>query len=333
VRARCLVHVRPRSVEIREAEQRRPRDGEVVVHTRYSGISGGTELLVYRGEVPTDLALDDHLDTLTGTFSYPFAYGYSCVGEVEGSGDLVFAFHPHQDVMVVRRESLVALPAVPARIATLFPLVETALQVSLDAGPRFEEPVAVVGLGVLGTLSALLLARSGARVVACAEPTAWRRTLATSLGLHTVDPEHLGDTVADATGGLGVTLVVDASGNPMVPGQAIGLLAHEGTLLVASWLGSKVSPIPLGLAFHRRRLTIRGTQVSTIPAALAASWTLARRQRVAAELLGELPLAALATHELPFERAAEAFAALDRADEGLMHVALSYETDLGRPDR
>jgi 2-desacetyl-2-hydroxyethyl bacteriochlorophyllide A dehydrogenase len=319
-------------VEIREVELRRPRDDEVVVQVSHSGISGGTELLVYRGEVPADLPMDGTLDTLGGTFSYPFPYGYSCVGRVEGTGDTVFVFHPHQDLVVVRPEALIPLPAVPPRDATLFPLVETALQVTLDAGQRLGEPVALLGLGVLGTLTALLLERAGARPV-CAEPDPWRRRLAGSLGLRAVDPERLRDEIGEETGGRGVSLAIDASGHPDAPGQALGLLAHEGTLLVASWLGTKLAPLPLGLEFHRRRLTIRSTQVSTIPSALAGTWTLARRRRAAAELLGQLPLAALASHELPLERAADAFAALDRAEEGLMHVALSYQRpDHGRPD-
>lgn len=309
-------------------ELRHPRDGEVVVHTRYSGISGGTELLVYRGEIPADLALDDTLDALSGTFAYPFAYGYSCVGQVDRTGDLVFVFHPHQEVLVAAPGAVVPLPAVPPRVATLFPLVETALQVTLDAGPRFGEPVAVLGLGLLGTLTALLLERAGARPV-CAEPLAWRRDLAASLGLRAVTPERLGEAVREETGGRGVSLAVDASGNPDVPGRALELLAHEGTLLVASWLGTKLSALPLGREFHRRRLSIRSTQVSTIPASLAASWTVDRRRRVAAELLEQLPLAALATREFPLERAAEAFAALDgAAGQELMHVALSYPSTI-----
>ena len=112
----------------------RPAAGEVLVRTLCSGISGGTERLVYRGEVPADMALDDTIDALGGTFSYPFAYGYACVGEVAESGRAVFAFHPHQDVFAAQAGDLIALPAVDPASATLFPLVETALQVTLDAG-------------------------------------------------------------------------------------------------------------------------------------------------------------------------------------------------------
>ena len=104
----------------------------------------------------------------------------------------------------------------------------------------------------------------------------------------------------------------------------LGLLAHEGEALVCSWFGSKDVRLPLGGAFHRRRLAIRSTQVSTIPSRLAGRWDVPRRRRVAMRLMGELPLKLLATQELPFERAAEAYAALDRGEDGLAHMALRY---------
>ena len=134
VPARALFHTAPRCVEIRELPAPCPAPGEVLVRTVCSGISSGTERLVYRGEVPADLALDDTIDALGGNFSYPFAYGYACVGEVAESGQAVFAFHPHQDVFTASADDLIVLPAVEPAAATLFPLVETALQITLDAG-------------------------------------------------------------------------------------------------------------------------------------------------------------------------------------------------------
>ena len=109
-------------MEIRELPTPRPAAGEVLVRTVRSGISGGTERLVYRGEVPAELALDETIDGLGGTFSYPFAYGYACVGEVAESGQTVFAFHPHQDVFAARADDLIPLPPVDPVSATLFPL-------------------------------------------------------------------------------------------------------------------------------------------------------------------------------------------------------------------
>src|ERR1700739_2365506 len=182
VPARALFHTAPRCVEIRELPTPRPAAGEVLVRTVCSGISGGTERVVSRAEVPAELALDDTIDALGGTFSYPFAYGYAVVGEVAESGQAVFAFHPHQDLFAARAGELIPLPPIDPASATLFPLVETALQVTLDAGSGYRERVIVLGAGVLGLRPARLWQRSGWRTL-MAEPQPWRREMATSLGV------------------------------------------------------------------------------------------------------------------------------------------------------
>src|SRR3984957_15910885 len=190
VPARALFHTAPRCVEIRELPTPRPAAGGVLVRTVCSGISGGTERLVYRGEVPAELALDDTIGALGGTFSYPFAYGYACVGEVAGSGQAVFAFPPHQDMFTARASELIALPGIDPASATLLPLVETALQVTLDAGTGYRDRVIVLGAGVLGLLTGLLLERSGWRAL-IAEPQEWRRAVASGLGLTAAAPAEL----------------------------------------------------------------------------------------------------------------------------------------------
>jgi 2-desacetyl-2-hydroxyethyl bacteriochlorophyllide A dehydrogenase len=327
MKAQALVFVAPGRVELREVDAGQPGDGEVLVRTAYSGISSGTEMLAYRGELDPDLVLDETIGSLGGTFAYPFAYGYSCAGHVEGGalaeGTAVFAFHPHQDRFVAAASDVVVVGALPPRQATLFPLVETALQVSLDAGPVLEEPLVVLGLGAVGVLVGLILTRAGARVLA-AEPRGWRRRAATAVGLRTVSPEDLPARVAEETRGAGVPLVVEASGNPEALASALPLLAHEGTALVASWYGSKPVTLPLGAEFHRRRLQIRSTQVSTIPVHLQGRWNVERRRAAALELMSELPLQALATHEFSLADAPSAFAAVDRGEEGLLHAALWY---------
>ena len=301
-------------MEIRELPTPRPAPGEVVVRTLYSGISGGTERLIFRGEVPEETALDDTITALAGTFRYPFPYGYACVGAVDGQDRLVFAFHPHQDTFTVPASDLICLPAVSPAAATLFPLVETALQITLDAEAGYAERVVVLGAGVVGLLTALLLKRSGLRPLV-AEPVAWRRGVADRLGITAVAPGELEEAVP---------LVIDASGNVDAPARALSMLAHEGTLLIASWFGSSPVQLPLGGAFHRRRLTIRSTQVSTIPARLSATWTVARRRAETAALLPELPLDELCTHVFPFANAAEAFRGVDENAPGLMHAVLDY---------
>jgi 2-desacetyl-2-hydroxyethyl bacteriochlorophyllide A dehydrogenase len=330
VEGRVLRFVAPRRVEPEGIDVPPPAGGQLLVRTARSGISGGTEMLAYRGELDPGASRDETIGSLGGRFEYPFAYGYSCVGEVlvshvEGipQGATVFAFHPHQDVFVVGASDVVSIDDVDERVATLFPLVETALQVALDAGARLGEPLVVFGLGPVGILSAALLQRGGADVVG-SDPRRDRREAANAFGIRAVDVSEIDAVVEEINSGAGVPLVVDATGHPAALAHALDLLSHEGEALVCSWYGTKEVPLPLGGAFHRRRLQIRTTQVSTIPARLAGRWDVARRRRAAAALLRELPVKLLATHEVPFERAGDAYAALDRGDTGMMHVALRY---------
>lgn len=307
----------PREIEIRAVPD--PAPGDLLVRTLYSGISAGTELLAYRGELNPSTERDETLSALAdGGFEYPFQYGYSCVGVVESGslhGRTVFAFHPHQDRFAAAADDVVVLPDdVDPRLSTMFPLVETALQLSLDAGPVLEDTVVVTGLGAIGLLTSLLLARAGARVVAV-DLDATRRDRATELGIRAVAP-------GDAPGE--VPLLVETSGAPSALADGLALLAHEGTALVGSWYGTKPVPLPLGEHFHRRRLTIRSSQVSTIPFAAQGRWTNARRRAAARGLLAELPLTSLATTEFAFSDAADAYAAIDRRDPGILHTALRY---------
>jgi 2-desacetyl-2-hydroxyethyl bacteriochlorophyllide A dehydrogenase len=327
VKARAVWFVAPYRVEVSEATVPEPKAGDVLVRATFSGISGGTELLAYRGEIDSSVPRDERIAALAGGFEYPFTYGYSVVGTVVASraeldeGAQVFAFHPHQDRLVVPAADVVPV-AGDARAATLFPLVETALQLSLDAAPRYGEVVAVLGLGPVGILTGILLARGGAVVVA-SDPKPWRRETARALDLDAVAPGELADAVLAASRGRGADVLVEATGNPDALGESLGLLAGEGVALVASWYGSKPVTLPLGGDFHRRRLEIRSSQVSTL-GSRAARWDRRRRLEMTEALLGELPLSSLASHTLPFERAADAYAALERGDDGLVHVALAY---------
>jgi 2-desacetyl-2-hydroxyethyl bacteriochlorophyllide A dehydrogenase len=329
-KSRALQFVAPRRIDIVDVDLPEVGAGEVMIRTLYSGISSGTELLAYRGELDPSLPLDETIDALDGTFSYPFPYGYSCVGRVERSsgevpeGTLAFVLHPHQDRFVTSAANVVPVDGLEPRQATLFPLVETAFQIAMDAGPRIAEPVVVMGLGAVGLLTAALLHRAGADVLAV-EPRDWRRKVAASAGLEPVHPDDVAGEVDERTGGRGVPLVIEASGDPAVLAAALPLMAHEGTALVASWYGTKEAVLPLGAEFHRRRLSIRSTQVSSIPARLAHRWTFDRRRDAVRRLLAELPLAELATHEFPFGAAQEAFAAVDEGREGLIHAVLAYQ--------
>jgi threonine dehydrogenase-like Zn-dependent dehydrogenase len=145
------------------------------------------------------------------------------------------------------------------------------------------------------------------------------------MGITAVPTDELPARVALATGGHGVSLLVELSGQPSALADGLALLRHEGTALVGSWYGAKPVPLPLGAEFHRRRLTLRSSQVSTIPASLQDRWDVPRRRAATLALLAELPLKALATTEFAFDDAADAYAAIDRGEPGLIHVALRYE--------
>ena len=319
----------PGSVSVRPEVLPPVQDGDVLVRTLVSGISGGTEMLAYRGELDPALPVDETIGTLGGTFRYPFRYGYSCVGVVEESrsdleeGAMVFAFHPHQDRFVASASCVIGIGSVAPRHATLFPLVETALQITLDAGPGLGEPVVVLGLGAVGALTALMLERAGADVIAV-EPRAWRRLAVHDFGVTTAAPDDILRVLGEDGRRGRVPLVIDAAGNPDALRGALSLLSHEGTVLVASWYGTKEVALPLGGDFHRRRLTIRSTQVSSIPARLGHRWSTETRRQAVVDLLGQLPLDRLATHTFPFELANDAYAAIDAGSEGLIHAALGY---------
>jgi threonine dehydrogenase-like Zn-dependent dehydrogenase len=236
----------------------------------------------------------------------------------------MFCFHPHQSMVVRPGHEMIPIGSLDPRLATMFPLVETALQISLDAGPVAHSPVVVLGLGPIGLLTGALVTIAGASVIG-SDPIAERRDAADFFGFEATDPAELGDRVAALTNKRGVPLVIDASGNPGALAASLDLLAHEGTALIASWYGTKDVSLPLGGSFHRRRLTIRSTQVSTIPASISREWTIELRRATVLKLMSELPLKRLATHEFGVRDAAAAFEAVDEAAPGLLHAALSYD--------
>lgn len=319
MKATAIEFVAPSSVQVIELDLPEPGPNDAIVRTSFSGISSGTETLAFRGAIDPDVVLDESIDSLSGTFEFPFRYGYSCVGIVEraaGSlevGQLVFCMHPHQSLLVRPHEEMLPLEGVQPRVATLLPMVETGLQVALDV-PDDDGPIFVFGLGVVGLLSAAILRREGRNAIGV-EPRTDRREIASGLGVPAIDPS---DVAGEAM------TIVECSGRPDVLAAGLDLLAHEGTALVASWYGTKPIELPLGGAFHRRRLTIRSTQVSSIPRSLQSEWSFEKRTEAAISLMKQLPLDLLATHTFPIADAQHAFEAADAGSGGLIHAALSY---------
>jgi 2-desacetyl-2-hydroxyethyl bacteriochlorophyllide A dehydrogenase len=325
----------PRTGELRAEPLTPPGPDDVIVQAVASGISAGTELLVYRGQVPPELPLD--LDTLAGSFRYPIKYGYASVGRVaavgaavrdRAAGDLVFALHPHQTAYVLPAARTVPLPRdLPPEHGVFLANLETAVNVALDAAPRLGETVLLSGLGVVGLLVLQTLRRAGAAEIIAVDALPRRRALAARLGAAvTLAPDA--DVVAEVmarTAGRGADLAVEVSGAPAALGTAIEAVADEGTVVVASWYGTKPAPLQLGSHFHRGRVRIRSSQVGHLDPALAPRWDYARRLAVAQRLLVDLPLGDLISHRFPFAQALDAFALLDHHPADALQVVLTYE--------
>jgi 2-desacetyl-2-hydroxyethyl bacteriochlorophyllide A dehydrogenase len=306
---------------------------EVRIAAVASAISQGTEMLVFRGQVPAGLELD--LPTLRGSFDFPIKYGYASVGRVveAGSavrclapGDAVFALHPHQSVYVVPATLPVRLPdALEASLGVFLANIETAANVVIDAAPRLGERVAVFGQGVVGLLITQLLRLTGVSQIIVVEPIVRRRELARQMGADVaLDAGDVANAIRDLTDGAGVDLAIEASGSTGALDQALEALVFGGTCVVCSWYGTKPVQLKLGGPFHRRRLRIVSSQVSTIDAALQPRWTHARRLALARDLLPRLDLGSLISHRIPVERAAEAYALVDQHADQAVQVVLTY---------
>lgn len=325
---------RARAVELRRESVPQLGPGDVRVEAVASAISHGTEMLVYRDQVPDGLELD--LPTLRGAFAFPIKYGYASVGQVVeiGSdvrgpkvGEMVFVHHPHQSEYVVPATMPIRLPAgVDPTLGVFLANIETAVNIVMDAAPRLGERVAVFGQGVVGLLITQLVRRTGASQILVVEPVEKRRELASQVGADTALSPH-GDVAArirDLTDGAGVDLAIEASGHPAALNQALDSVAFGGTIVVCSWYGTKPVPLMLGGAFHRRRLRIVSSQVSTIDAALQPRWTHPRRMSLARDLLPQLELSSLISHRIPVQHAEEAFALVDQHPEEAVQVVLTY---------
>ncbi|MEV8517554.1 zinc-binding alcohol dehydrogenase [Dactylosporangium sp. NPDC051484] len=284
--------------EIRSVTLRPPTGDEVMVRTMYSGVSRGTETLVFSGKVPPDQHAIMRAPFQEGDFPYPVKYGYLNVGVVEAGppalvGRAVFCLFPHQTGYVVPRESVVELPdGVPPQRAVLAGTVETAVNALWDAAPLIGDRVTVVGAGMVGCCVAALLARFPGAEVELVDTDPARRATAEALGVTFATPD---------TASTGRDLVVHASASQAGLQRSLDLLAPEGTVLELSWYGDRPVTLALGGAFHSGRLTIRSSQVGTVSPARRASRTYADRMALALRLLRDPAFDALITGSSPFE--------------------------------
>nr|WP_214411348.1 zinc-binding alcohol dehydrogenase [Sphaerisporangium fuscum] len=283
--------------EIRRVPVAAPAAGEVLVRTLYSGLSRGTETLVFRGGVPESQRRAMRAPFQEGDFPGPVKYGYLNVGTVEQGppelvGRTVFCLYPHQTRYVVPASAVTPVPdEVPAGRAILAGTVETAVNALWDAAPLVGDRIAVVGAGMVGSCVARLLAGFPGVRVQLVDVDRSRAAVAEALGVGFAAP-------ADAAGEC--DLVVHASATEEGLARSLELLADEGTVLEMSWYGDRRVAVPLGEAFHSRRLVVRGSQVGMVSPSRRSSRTFGDRLSLALRLLADPAFDALISGECDF---------------------------------
>ena len=338
---RAVYFTGPLQLQTREEAVHSPRQGEVLVRTLVSGISAGTELLIYRGQAPGDLPVDMSLPALGGNLEFPLKYGYAAVGRVtevglgvneEHIGTTVFAFQPHQTHFVVPLDQtlLLASDLLPEE-AVLLPNAETAVNLVHDGRPMAGEQVAVFGQGVVGLLTTALLAPMPLASLVTLDRHALRRQASLDFGAHDSFDPSLNETLPRLLGALqkgsdypGADLTYELSGEPQTLDQAIDATGFDGRLVIGSWYGRKHAALDLGGRFHRSRIRLMASQVSTLAPELRGRWSHARRLNYALAWLEALRPARLITHRVAFEQAADAYRLLVEKPGEAIQVVLTY---------
>jgi NADPH:quinone reductase-like Zn-dependent oxidoreductase len=299
--AHALWYTAPCCAEIRPEELAALRPGEVRVEALYGGISRGTERLVFTGAVPASEYDRMRAPFMAGGFPFPVKYGYATVGRIVAGPDALvgrtaFTLHPHQTTFTLPADRITLLPAeVPPSRAVLAANMETALNALWDAAPGPADQIAVVGAGVVGCLCAWLAAKLPGAAVTLIDIDKRRAAVAAALGAGFALP-HAAPEDCD--------LVIHASASPSGLATALRLAGVEATVLELSWYGASEVPVPLGGAFHSRRLRLISSQVGQVSPSHRPRWSHSRRLTAALGLLADRALDALlapavAFHDLP----------------------------------
>jgi threonine dehydrogenase-like Zn-dependent dehydrogenase len=267
----------------------------MLVEMLYSGISRGTERLVFEGRVPDSERTRMRAPAQEGDFPFPVKYGYCAVGRVlEGAlaGETVFALHPHQSRFRLPASALNLLPdTLPPHRAVLAANMETALNIFWDSGTSAGDRVAVIGSGVVGLLVGYLAARLPGADVTLVDLNPERRAIAQAFGCQFAQPTHAPREC---------DVVIHLSASPEGLALAIDCAGQEALVVEGSWYGAGITPVPLGGAFHSRRLRVISSQVGALPSHRAVRWSYARRMAKALELLCDPALDALISGETQF---------------------------------
>ena len=324
-----LQHTAKQIVECHEIVLPNLESGQVRARALCSGISTGTETLVFRGEIEPETQLDESLNCLKGsTTQYPFSYGYAWVGVIEevgqkvehlSVGDRVFAFAPHQNDHILDATECIKLPpSLESHTATLLPSMETALSIVQDAGPVAGEEICIFGQGLIGLLTTWVLSGLRLKTLRVVEPMKERHEKSIEAGAHeAMTPSELQSLQP-------VDTTIEVSGNPEALSSAMDHTRPNGKVIVASWYGTRTTELSLGTHFHRGRLKLISSQVSNLNPALEGTWDKSRRLNYALELLMQFPKNILVTEQILFRECQSSYPAALNTASGLTHTYFKY---------
>ena len=332
MQAQTLFFTSPKQVDIRQTPIPPLSQGQMLVETICSAISPGTEMLVYRGQFPQGLS-DAH-DAFSNNLAYPLAYGYATVGRVvkiskdmrhRWKNRLVFAFQPHTSHFIATPDEVLPLPEkISPETACFLPNMETAVNLVQDGAPVLGERVLVLGQGIVGLLTTSLLAEFPLEKLVTADRYALRRR---ALEVESLDPDDPNfREMAKVQNGYDLTF--ELSGAPEALNDAIALTGFGGRVVIGSWYGEKKNTLNLGGDFHRSRIKLFSSQVSTIAPELSARWDKARRFQVVWDALERICPEKWITHRFHLGEAAQAYRLLDESPGETIQIILQYQHEI-----
>ncbi len=326
----------PQKAALHQEEMPAITPDQVLVQTLFSAISPGTEMLVYRGQFPQDLAIDETISAMRDGFSYPLKYGYSLVGRVIEIGEqveagwlgkLVFCFHPHESCFFASPGELLQVPeGIAPEEAVFLSNMETAVNFIMDGRPAIGEQVAVFGQGIVGLLTTGLLARFPLGRLVTLDKFPLRRQASLDCGADaSLDPSD--QSIIEQARSFfegGADLAYELSGSPQALDQAIASTGFDGRVIIGSFYGQKRANLDLGGYFHRSRIRLISSQVSSLSPEWSGRWTKERRFELAWNMIGLLKPGRFITQRFHITQAEQAFRLIDQSPQATIQVIFTY---------
>lgn len=340
-----LYFVGPDSVEVREEAIPVIAPNQALVQTLFSAISAGTEMLIYRQQISLSQPIDLNIQALSGKFQFPMKYGYSVVGKIVAAGTeissswigkTIFSFHPHESLFSVNLNEIMEIPGgISPQDALFLPNMETAVNFVMDGRPVLGEKVVVWGQGIVGLLTTSILAQFPLENLVTLDLYPLRRHMSQKMGAqNSFDPQSRESlpkmkSIFQNESSSGADLIFETSGNPEALDSAIEIAGYDGRIIVGSWYGTKEVKLNLGEGYHRNRVRLVSSQVSTVAPHFQGRWTKSRRFQTVWNMIEKIKPSQFITHQFPLSRAAEAYKLLDENPGEAIQVIFSYE-DCGK---